>query len=297
MPESTKNWCFTINNPSEADKPLEWECNFVIYQLETGESGVPHYQGYVEFAKQKRLSAVKKVNARAHWEERKGSQDQAIDYCTKEATRTDGPWEKGTKVKSKNGSTQGARTDIHTIHASIKNGMSYTDVLQTYPKAMTMTKGVRAVCDAFQTAYTPDDVRGIWYYGEPGTGKSRKAFEEHPNAFRKPQNKWFDGYEGQDTIIMDDVDKLGACLGHHMKIWTDRYPCSGEVKGGTVQLGHKRFIVTSNYSINDLWGDDPQMCAAIKRRFKVVQFPSEPLAKRRRLDPAPATEYQFDTSA
>ena len=162
MPENSKNWCFTINNPKEADKPLEWECNYVIYQLETGESGTPHYQGYVEFAKVKRLSGVRKICDYAHWEMRQGSQQQAIDYCTKEATRTDGPWEKGTKIKSKNGSTKGARTDVHAIHAAIKNGMGYTEVLQTFPQAMHITKGVRAVCDAFQEGAPADDVRGVW---------------------------------------------------------------------------------------------------------------------------------------
>lgn len=163
MPTQSMNWCFTVNNPTADDKPLEWECNFVIYQLETGEDGTPHLQGYVEFGKYKRLSGAKKVNRRAHWEMRAGTQQQAIDYCTKEATRTDGPWEKGTKVKGKNGSTKGARTDLHTIHAAIANGMGYTEVLKTYPQAMHITKGVRAVCDAFQEGAPADDVRGTWY--------------------------------------------------------------------------------------------------------------------------------------
>ena len=45
-------------------------------------------------------------------------------------------------------------------------------------------------------------------------------------------------------------------LGHYLKIWADRYPCRGEVKGASVQLRHDAFIVTSNYSIKELWPED-----------------------------------------
>ena len=33
--------------------------------------------------------------------------------------------------------------------------------------------------------YEHDSLRGTWIHGKPGTGKSRKALKEHPNAFRK----------------------------------------------------------------------------------------------------------------
>lgn len=119
-------------------------------------------------------------------------------------------------------------------------------------------------------AYEADDVRGIWYYGPPGTGKSRAA-RELGEFYLKQQNKWWDGYAGQPVVILDDLDRNGVCLFHHLKIWADRYACTGEIKGGTVNLQHKTFVVTSNYSIDDLF-EDEQVREAIRRRFKVTHF-------------------------
>lgn len=121
-----------------------------------------------------------------------------------------------------------------------------------------------------QQPYEHDDVRGEWYYGPSGTGKSRKAYSENPNAYRKPQNKWFDGYSNQEVIILDDLDS--TTLGHYLKIWADRYPCQGEVKCGTVNLRHKKFIVTSNWSIEELFKDEPKMIEPLQRRFKEIPF-------------------------
>jgi len=125
-------------------------------------------------------------------------------------------------------------------------------------------------------SYTHSDVRGYWYVGPPGTGKTHKARTENPDAYLKAQNKWFDGYDGQKTIILDDLDKGAVFLGHYLKIWADKWPCSGEVKGAKAELVHEKFIVTSNYHIESLWDPEtePEMYEAISRRFTVVLFHS-----------------------
>ena len=89
------------------------------------------------------------------------------------------------------------------------------------------------------------DVKGEWYHGPSGAGKSRKARDENPGAYLKLCNKWRDGYQGQETVIMEDLDKGHHVLGHHIKLWADRYHCPGETKGGQVPLVHRKFVITS----------------------------------------------------
>lgn len=56
-------------------------------------------------------------------------------------------------------------------------------------------------------------------------------------------------------MILEDLDKHGGPqIAHYIKLWTDVYSLAGEVKGGKVPLNYKKFIVTSNYSIERIYG-------------------------------------------
>jgi len=262
---AVRNWCFTINNPEDVDIPTEsWGATYIVWQKEQGEQGTPHFQGYAEFETKKRLSAVKKIHAKAHWEARKGSQKQAIAYCKKEESRLDGPWELGIH------SQQGARTDLQAAIEIVKESGSLKRVAHEMPEMIVKYhRGLTELKFMLKEEYTHDQVRGVWVWGEPRTGKTTWARETYPAHYIKAQNKWFDGYDGEETIILDDLDS--ECLGHYLKIWMDKWACKGETKGGTVHLQHHRFIVTSNYSIEDLI-KDPVMAEAIRKRCDVKHF-------------------------
>jgi len=61
----------------------------------------------------------------------------------------------------------------------------------------TYNAAVKAIQDytlRFAQPKTVADVRGVWFYGKPGVGKSHRARAEYPNAFLKSQSKWWDGY-------------------------------------------------------------------------------------------------------
>lgn len=104
----------------------------------------------------------------------------------------------------------------------------------------------------------------FWIYGRPRVGKSHIVREMFPDLYDKPQNKWWDLYENEQCVLIDDFDKQGECLGHHLKIWADDYRFLGEIKGGSIYIANKILIVTSNYKIDDIFSDtevrDALMC-------------------------------------
>ena len=67
-----RNCCFTINNPRKlADGTFEplcaslpEKCSYIVWSLEKGENGTPHYQGYLELIKpveSKDAGPIKKI--------------------------------------------------------------------------------------------------------------------------------------------------------------------------------------------------------------------------------------------
>lgn len=119
--------------------------------------------------------------------------------------------------------------------------------------------------------------RGIWLVGPAGCGKStwaKKLGDLMGGFYEKAQNKWWDGYEGEKVVILDDLDT--EVLLHYLKKWADKFPCKGEVKGSMIWLHHDWFVVTSNFTIEEIvnkTGDPEHFMDAVKRRFHELHLP------------------------
>jgi hypothetical protein len=80
--DRSNNWVFTLNNYTESNlDTLKNLGKYIIFGKEIGEKCTPHLQGYIEFEKRITLGKLKKTDKRIHWEKRRGSQKQAINYC------------------------------------------------------------------------------------------------------------------------------------------------------------------------------------------------------------------------
>lgn len=264
-------WFITWNNP-----PEDWKnalhslgANWAIGQLEQGSEGTQHIQALLHFAE--RLNNSYWVGKKC-WAKAIPSDDvkRTIQYVTKEDTRVDGPYTFGkvpNHAKSQ-GPPRGRSRDWDKALDLLKEGR----IKEVEPAILIPHVGnCQKVCHLFKESTGTDAPRGIWIVGAPGTGKSYYARSTYSNAFIKAQNKWWDGYTGQGSVILDDLDKLGSCLGHYLKIWLDQYACDGEVKGGTTPLNYTHFVITSNYWPDDLW-DDNLVVEAISRRCMFIYF-------------------------
>lgn len=80
-------WCFTLNNYEieqieQIEQILKHQCKWYVFQEEKGESGTPHLQGTICLLKKQRLTELKKINQKIHWEATK-CVSASIAYCTK----------------------------------------------------------------------------------------------------------------------------------------------------------------------------------------------------------------------
>jgi hypothetical protein len=116
-----------------------------------------------------------------------------------------------------------------------------------------------------------DSTCGLWVYGDPGSGKSHAVITQHPDRYIKPLNKWWDGYQGEDVVHMDELEPSHApWIAPYLKKWADKWPFDAEVKGGAMQLRPKLIVVTSNYCMEDMGFDDISL-KALQRRYVQVK--------------------------
>jgi len=237
MAES-KFWCFTLNNYGEGEYTdiQGWDFTYIVVGKEKGENGTPHLQGYVEFTKKKRITTLKKLNSRIHWERRKGTAQQAADYCKKDGDF----WESGEISKG-----QGTRTDLECLPRLCLNKGTIRKVLGSTEMSISQIR----TAEKYFTYLEPKrewKPEVTWIWGASGVGKTRMAYEKAAgeDIYEKDGEKWWDGYDGHETVIMDDFRASNMKFNYLLKL-LDRYPMRVEFKGGYRQMLAKKFYITT----------------------------------------------------
>lgn len=260
-------WFFTFNNPP--CELLDFEVSkleYSVYQLESGENGTPHFQGFLQFKKRVRFNGVKKFIIRAAggsgspWVSFSKYPTKCQLYCSKEDTRIRGPYETGVWVPKSTG--QGARNDLAVIQDLLKKGTKPSAIADDFFSSWIRYRTAFEVYSSSLFQRDPNAPSFTFqcevHYGPTGLGKSRHAFGEYPVpglAYRfvpSRNNNWWDGYNGQRVCILDDFSG-DFFSDDNFKVYVDRYPLAVEFKGGFCSLLVTKWIITTNHLPTAWW--------------------------------------------
>lgn len=279
----SKYWVFTENTNAQAfadnlpNLYTNGKVKYICGQLEIASTGQLHFQGYVQLARSQRISYLKNnVSSTAHFEKQRGSNQQARDYCCKE--------DETTVANTFNefgeffaGGKPGNRTDIHSFRDAIISGKTQRELIESEEHLETFAKYIK-MHDRIRSLYPTkrkreDEWEVHLFYGSPGTGKTRKAVEDHPDLFEVPISNgtlWFDGYDSHEVVLFDDFMGAGSkmSLDNTLKFF-DRYVRKIPIKGAHVWYTPNKIIVTSNYHPRAWykWNGREESYQALKRRF------------------------------
>lgn len=261
-----RNFTITQNNYGSTDLLDGIECAYIAYSKEIAETGTPHLQGFICFENAKTKSAAIKLLPGCHVEIMIGSINDNIEYCSKESQLI----ERGTRPMSND--NKGRAEQVRWKHILDLAKANQIDDIDASVQIRHYGTLKHIAMDNFKKPEVLKETTGLWIHGPSGVGKSKYVFDNYPDHYIKSRNKWWQSYQMQPIVCLDDLGIEDAkWMGSFLKDWGGQYPFQAETKGASMIIRPSTFIVTSQYSIEQLWPDEETQ-EALKRRFKVIKM-------------------------
>lgn len=240
----------------------------MVVGRERGESGTPHLQGYFHLRNQISFAALKRFLPALHFERARGSGLQNQAYCTKDGDF----FEIGELPKEK--STSAKETWNNILSAAESGNWKYIKL--NHPRVWISFREKLISMRIPSSIVLDGDTQNEWWVGPTGCGKSRLAWEKYGSiCYQKMLNKWWDGYDAQPVVVIEEWSPKNEVTASALKIWADRYPFTAQIKGGVLQkIRPQKIIVISNYRIDDCFPDERDR-HPIRRRFREKEFPRD----------------------
>lgn len=277
----SRNWCWTLNNYSEDEiKHIAAYATlnpkmYIIYGKEVGDGtsdvplGTPHLQGFSHYPSCQAHTALHKMAPRCSpsimYE--KSNPVSCITYCSKGGDVTTF----GTAPVTQ----QEVNKALQRRFIDLAHEGKFDMILEEQPGKYVQQYNTmhKMAVDKITKPPSLTTKCGVWIYGETGCGKTWAARNNYGTYYSKMCNKWWDGFQNEDCVIVEDMDPSHSKMAHHIKIWMDEWSFLGEVKGSACQIRPKKVIVTSQYTIAEVFHDQGERAIeAITRRCEVIHM-------------------------
>lgn len=203
-----------------------------------------HLQCWIQFHNKKRMGCLKKIFGKQNkFLACKGDEYDNDKYCAKD----------GNYIKFGKFVCQGQRTDLELLKREVMNGMNKKTIIkehfETYCK---YRNGINDLCAVIEKEQRSEfrHVEVILLHGTTNTGKTRKAMEEAKFKIDASELQWWDGYEGEHTILIDEYDN-DVKITKMLNI-LDGYMLRLPIKGGFTYANWRKVYITTNLSPDQL---------------------------------------------
>ena len=286
---SARSYFVTINHPTPQclDCVQKIVCLRIVAAREYGRAnGVPHIHAIVVFTRSIRRKVVNQMlGGRAWVEPLKGTFQDVTKYIFKDADPRDVDdvrhhrTPKGNVLRNEDHSQQGRRRDLETYIQAIRDGMSDSELVEHFPvQVAKYHKCISYVRGTIGVPHLPLGSKqsiGLWIWSTlPDVGKTTYVNQRWPDAYKKPSDKWWPFYGGQDIVFIDDPNPEFStdCMAK-IKQWCNEDPFPAEDKGVHVKIRFKHLIVCCNRAPSEYFGERvwAQEQLYFKARFTTVE--------------------------
>jgi len=209
-----------------------------------------HWQGYIELKGRATAPQIATVlgwldtqHFRGLWMDgARAKQSESIAYTKKLETRSGIQYEWGVPKPP------GAIEERERLVQDLQAGMSMDEISCRYPR-MVLQYGanVERLKRQFDKPMPWRDVTTFCFYGASGTGKTSAVYSRHAHedVYAKLKGEFWDGYEGQPVILLDEFDGTQLAYTELLKV-LDGHPLRVNIKGSSRAANWTNVYICSN---------------------------------------------------
>lgn len=234
QPSPARDFCFTINFPEDyhiqALQAMDYR--YLVYQVEVGEEGTPHIQGFIQFMEKHRFTAIHKMveeyfpeledDEEDHrhtgwWTKRRGTPYEASHYCKKPVPDCECPHckdlERFDNYFEDGSMSVGSAVERYAEVARVIKAKGLNHAIERFPDVyLQIPRGMESLARHYIGQKPRDFITTVTVlWGESDGGKTRYALSSGRTSYVLPppgrsQTDFFGDYrpDYHEVVILDD---------------------------------------------------------------------------------------------